>query len=65
MKRCLTIDSKRRPTAKELLLDPFILENIEDKGGASYGRQILKSLVKETLPIIEEFRDGYEESDGE
>ena len=37
VKRCLTIDNKQRPTAKELLLDPFINENIVVKG-SSYGR---------------------------
>jgi serine/threonine kinase 4 len=37
VKRCLTIDNKQRPTAKELLLDPFINENIVVKG-SSFGR---------------------------
>ena len=51
--RCLTIDSKRRPTAKELLLDPFIHENIVEKGGAQYARQILKQLVFDSIEAIE------------
>lgn len=63
--RCLTIDSKRRPTAKELLLDPFINNNIVEKGGANFSRQILKQLVRESIESIEQYRQSYEESDEE
>lgn len=63
--RCLTIDSKRRPTAKELLLDPFIHKNIVEKGGAAFSRQILKQLVFDSIEAIEQYRQSYEESDEE
>ena len=47
IKRCLTVDSKQRPTAKELLLDPFIMDYITDKGiNGKKGRELLKELVK-------------------
>lgn len=31
VKRCLIIDAKQRPTAKELLLDPFITKMAKNK----------------------------------
>jgi len=46
----LTIDPKRRPTAKELLLDPFILK--------SKGPALLSELVANSLEDIERFRIG-------
>lgn len=47
--RCLTVDPKRRPTAKELLFDPFIL--MKNKGPA-----LLSELVTRSLEDIEQFR---------
>jgi hypothetical protein len=53
----LTIDPKRRPTAKELLLDPFILK--------SKGRPLLSELVANWMEDIERYRIGLEEGEGE
>jgi serine/threonine protein kinase len=44
--RCLTVDPKRRPTAKELLFDPFIL-------GKNKGAALLSELVTRSLEDIE------------
>jgi len=44
----LTIDPKRRPTAKELLLDPFIAK--------SKGSALLSELVANSLEAIEKHR---------
>lgn len=55
--RCLIIDNKQRPSAKELLLDPFIVQNIVDRvTKKQFGRAILKQLVTESITEIEEFR---------
>ena len=48
MKRCLTLDPKCRPTAKELLLDPFISK--------SKGPALLSELVANSLEEIERYR---------
>lgn len=48
VRRCLTIDPKRRPTAKELLLDPFISK--------SRGTALLSELVANSLEEIERYR---------
>jgi len=48
IKKCLTIDPKRRPTAKELLLDPFISK--------SKGSALLSELVANSLEEIERYR---------
>ena len=39
--RCLTVDPKRRPTAKELLIDPFMHKN---KGPALLSELVIRSL---------------------
>ena len=55
--KCLTVDNKRRPTAKELLLDPFIHDNIISKGSKNTnGRSILRELVKNSIEDIEIYR---------
>jgi serine/threonine kinase 4 len=54
--RCLTVDPKRRPTAKELLFDPFITKK-------SKGPALLSELVSRSLEDIEAFRNGYDESE--
>lgn len=46
--RCLTVDPKCRPTAKELLIDPFILK--------SKGPALLSELVTNSLEDIKEMR---------
>ena len=62
MSRCLTIDNKHRPSAKELLLDPFIISNIVDPTTKKqYGRAILKQLVADSISEIEEFRQQRQE----
>ena len=48
VRRCLTLDHKFRPTAKELLLDPFIAK--------SKGPALLSELVANSLEEIERFR---------
>ncbi len=48
VKRCLTLDPKYRPTAKELLLDPFISK--------SKGTALLSELVANSLEEIERYR---------
>jgi serine/threonine kinase 4 len=48
IKRCLTLDQKYRPTAKELLLDPFIMK--------SKGPALLSELVANSLEEIERYR---------
>jgi len=64
--RCLTVDNKRRPTAKELLLDPFIMDNIIDKGiNNQRGRALLKELVKQSMGEIEEYRQTQNDSSDE
>lgn len=50
--RCLTVDPKRRPTAKELLFDPFII-------GKNKGPALLSELVTRSLEDIEKFRQGW------
>ena len=68
VKKCLTVDHKMRPTARELLLDPFIEQNItnvvpgpgrivKNKKGKVY----LKELAKNTIPMIEEYRKNVDE----
>ena len=62
--RCLTIDIKQRPTAKELLLDPFIVDNIVDKKTKKqFGRAILKDLVTTSMEQIEEYRTQTQNDD--
>ena len=56
IKRCLTVDPKRRPTAKELNFDPFILK--------SRGPALLSELVMRSLEDIEQFRAGYDDDEG-
>jgi len=64
--RCLTVDNKRRPTAKELLLDPFIMDNIIDKGiNNQRGRALLKELVKQSMGEIEIYRQTQNDSSDE
>ena len=53
--RCLIVDNKQRPTAKELLLDPFIEENIVKKA-SGFGWSVLKKLVNESIHQIEMHR---------
>jgi len=48
VQRCLTIDPKSRPTAKELLLDPFIRNN--------KGESIVRELVAESMELVEKYR---------
>jgi serine/threonine kinase 4 len=48
VKRCLTLDPKHRPTAKELLLDPFISK--------SKGPALLSELVANSMEEIERYR---------
>ena len=52
VRRCLTVDPKRRPTAKELLIDPFIMKK-------SKGPALLSELVSRSLEDIEVFRQGW------
>ena len=47
--KCLTLDPKQRPSAKELLQHPFILKKAKGKG-------ILNELVNESIDYIERFR---------
>lgn len=47
VKRCLTKDPKLRPTAKDLLLDPFIT-----KVPPSRAHALLSELVSDALPSI-------------
>ena len=55
VKRCLTVDQKRRPTAKELLFDPFILK--------SKGPALLSELVIRSLEDIRQYIQGWDEVD--
>eukprot|EP00357_Protocruzia_adherens_P026888 CAMPEP_0114997738 /NCGR_PEP_ID=MMETSP0216-20121206/15074_1 /TAXON_ID=223996 /ORGANISM="Protocruzia adherens, Strain Boccale" /LENGTH=619 /DNA_ID=CAMNT_0002362169 /DNA_START=329 /DNA_END=2188 /DNA_ORIENTATION=- len=48
IKKCLTIDPRQRPSAKELLLDPFITK--------SKGPALLSELVLESMGTIEQYR---------
>ena len=48
VRKCLTLDPKRRPTAKELLLDPFIQR--------SKGAALLSELVANSMDQIELYR---------
>ena len=57
VKRCLTLDPKCRPTAKELLLDPFISK--------SKGPALLSELVANSLEEIERYRLKQFKEDGE
>lgn len=57
VKRCLTLDPKCRPTAKELLLDPFISK--------SKGPALLSELVANSLEEIERYRLKQFNSDNE
>ena len=57
MKRCLTLDPKCRPTAKELLLDPFIAK--------SKGPALLSELVANSLEEIERYRLKQFKEDGD
>ena len=52
----MTVDPKRRPTAKELMFDPFIVK--------SRGPALLSELVMRSLEDIEQFRAGYHSEDG-
>ena len=63
VQKCLTIDPKRRPTAKELLLDSFIMK--------SKGPALLSELVANSMEEIENYRvkqqqdhDNEDEDDG-
>ena len=53
--RCLTVDPKRRPTAKELLIDPFMQK--------SKGPALLSELVIRSLEDIANFRKGWGEEE--
>ena len=55
--RCLTVDPKRRPTAKELLIDPFMQK--------SKGPALLSELVLRSLEDIAQFRKGWGEDASE
>jgi serine/threonine kinase 4 len=48
VKKCLTVDPKRRPSAKELLLDPFLSK--------SKGPALLSELVANSMDKIESHR---------
>jgi len=48
VQRCLTVDPKSRPNAKELLLDPFIRNN--------KGESIVRELVAESMELVEKYR---------
>lgn len=52
VKRCLTKDPKSRPTAKELLLDPFITKVPPSRANA-----LLSELVSDALPLIQRDRE--------
>ena len=56
VRRCLTLDPKCRPTAKELLLDPFIVK--------SKGTALLSELVANSLEEIEKYRIKQYQEDG-
>lgn len=49
IKKCLTLDPKLRPTASELINDPFITKN-------ALGAQVLCSLVRDNLDLITSYR---------
>jgi len=55
--RCLTVDLRMRPSAKELLLDPFIAK--------SRGPILLSELVANSMEAIEDFRKGVAEEEEE
>lgn len=76
IKRCLTVDNKQRPTAKELLMDPFIHkyilskrpQTISTKTGkkpskGAHGRALLRELVKTSIKDIEIYRQTQYEDD--
>lgn len=48
VRRCLTVDPKSRPPAKDLLNDPFITR--------SGGKNVVKELVQDSLELIEKYR---------
>ena len=51
------MDPKRRPTAKELNFDPFIMK--------SRGPALLSELVMRSLEDIEQFRAGYDDEESQ
>jgi serine/threonine kinase 4 len=57
VKKCLIVDPKRRPTSKELLLDPFIAK--------SKGPALLSELVANSLEDIERYRSNQNEEENE
>lgn len=73
--RCLTVDNKQRPTAKELLMDPFIHKYILSKrpqtvlktgkkpSKGAHGRAVLRELVKSSIKDIEIYRQTQYEDD--
>ena len=48
VRRCLTLDPKSRPSAKELLQDPFIKKN--------RGSSVIAELVANSMDLIEKYR---------
>ena len=55
VKKCLTIDPKQRPSAKDLLMDPFIKK--------SKGKAIITELVDGAMDKIEKFRIQQSQKD--
>jgi serine/threonine-protein kinase 24/25/MST4 len=63
VKKCLEVDPNNRPTAKELLKHPFIVD-------FSKGRKYLIDLIQKHLPEVEQFRletlnDNYDKKEEE
>ena len=63
VKKCLEVDPNNRPTAKELLNHPFIVD-------FSKGRKYLIDLIQKHLPEVEQFRletlnDNYDKKEEE
>ncbi|KAL4472278.1 hypothetical protein ABPG72_011639 [Tetrahymena utriculariae] len=60
VKKCLTLDSNQRPTAKDLLSHPFIKQAI------NYSQYILSELVIENQELIEQYRqENFNRDDDE
>ena len=54
--KCLTVDPKKRPTAKDLLQDNFIVKKAK-------GRAILNELVMNSMEAIENYRNNMAKQD--